>query len=153
MHRRPQVGGEPAGVVLSGRGPGNDDLGGTPSEARRKWHIPHSEDLRGCEKLSFTLCGGVFFWNRENCMPEISRFYGIIIAMFYSEHNPPHFHVRYGSAKGAIRIEDLAIIEGQLPPRVLGLVVEWAAGHREDLLADWERARQQKPLNAIDPLE
>lgn len=86
-------------------------------------------------------------------MPEISRFYGIIIAMFYSEHNPPHFHVRYGGNKGAIRIADFALIEGRLPPRVLGLVVEWAANHREELLADWERARNEEPLNSIDPLD
>ena len=60
-------------------------------------------------------------------MPEISRFYGIIIAMFYSEHNPPHFHARYGDKKAAILIKDLSVCEGSLPPRVLGLVIEWAA--------------------------
>lgn len=73
--------------------------------------------------------------------------------MFYSEHNPPHFHIRYGGNKGAVRIEDFALIEGRLPPRVLGLVVEWAANHREELLADWERARNEEPLSSIDPLD
>ena len=56
-------------------------------------------------------------------MPEISRFFGIIIAMFYDDHNPPHFHARYGSYKAAIRVEDFAVLEGYLPPRALGLVV------------------------------
>ena len=86
-------------------------------------------------------------------MPEISRFYGIIIAMYYSEHNPPHFHVRYAENKAAIRIHDLSVAEGQLPPRVLGLVVEWAAKHRQELIDDWERARTEQALNKIEPLE
>ena len=86
-------------------------------------------------------------------MPEISRFYGIIIAMFYSEHNPPHFHARSGKSKAAIRIDDLSVSEGQLPPRVLGLVIEWASKHRDELLEDWEQARNDQPLNKIEPLE
>lgn len=60
-------------------------------------------------------------------MPEISRFLGIIIAMFYKEHNPPHFHVRYNEYKATISINDLALLEEKLPPKVLGLVIEWAA--------------------------
>ena len=67
-------------------------------------------------------------------MPEISRFYGIVIAMFYDEHNPPHFHARYGGYKAAIRIEDFTILEGMLPPRALGLVMEWVAMHKDELL-------------------
>jgi hypothetical protein len=57
-------------------------------------------------------------------MPEISRFFGIIIVMFYDEHNPPHFHARYGSDQAAIEIETLRVLEGHLAPRVLGLVIE-----------------------------
>ena len=86
-------------------------------------------------------------------MPEISRFYGIVIAMFFSEHNPPHFHARYGKHKAAIRIDDFTLSEGTLPPRVLGLVVEWAAKHKEELIEDWERARNEQTLNKIEPLE
>ncbi|MHB1843341.1 MAG: DUF4160 domain-containing protein [Deltaproteobacteria bacterium] len=67
-------------------------------------------------------------------VPELSRFFGIVIAMFYNDHAPPHFHARYGSHKAIISIDDQRVIEGSLPPRALGLVVEWAAVHRSDLL-------------------
>jgi len=60
-------------------------------------------------------------------MPEISRFLGIIITMYFNEHNPPHFHARYGEHRAEIAIQTLSIIGGRLPPRVLGLVMEWAA--------------------------
>jgi hypothetical protein len=86
-------------------------------------------------------------------MPEISRFFGIIIAMFYNDHPPPHFHVRYGSQRAVIGIADLAFQEGELSPRVLGLVVEWAALHRQELLDNWNRARSQSPLIRVEPLE
>ena len=86
-------------------------------------------------------------------MPEICRFFGIIIAMFYDDHNPPHFHARYGSYKAAIRVEDFAVLEGYLPPRALGLVVEWADIHKEELLADWELVIDRKPLSPIEPLK
>ena len=60
-------------------------------------------------------------------MPEISRFFGIIILMYYDEHNPPHFHARYGSDTAAMEITSLRVLEGRLPSRALGLVVEWAS--------------------------
>ncbi len=85
-------------------------------------------------------------------MPEISRFFGIVIAIFYDDHNPPHFHARYGGDKAAISINELTLIEGQLPPRVMGLVVEWASTHKEELLKDWDKARKNQPLLAIEPL-
>jgi len=85
-------------------------------------------------------------------MPEISRFYGIVIAMFWDDHNPPHFHARYGGSKAAIEIESLRILDGRLPPRALGLVVEWAAQHEDELMRNWEEARRSKPLQKIDPL-
>jgi len=74
-------------------------------------------------------------------MPEISRFLGIIIAMFYNEHNPPHFHARYGDYKVEIEINTLSILAGKLPPRPMGLVMEWASRHQDELMADWELAR------------
>jgi hypothetical protein len=85
-------------------------------------------------------------------MPEISRFYGIIIAMFHDEHSPPHFHARYGSDKISIRINNLSIIGGSLPPRALGIVMEWASIHQEELLRNWELAVSSKPLKPIVPL-
>jgi phosphomannomutase len=66
-------------------------------------------------------------------MAEISRFFGIVIGMFHREHNPPHFHERYGEHRAAIAIETLSVLEGRLPPRVFGLVVEWTVQHRAEL--------------------
>lgn len=86
-------------------------------------------------------------------MPEISRFFGIIIAMFYDDHNPPHFHARYGSYKAAIKIKDFAVLEGFLPPKAMGLVMEWAAIHKDELLTDWEAAKEKRPLFPIEPLK
>jgi hypothetical protein len=86
-------------------------------------------------------------------MPEICRFLGIIITMYFNEHNPPHFHARYGEHRAEIAIETLSIIAGRLPPRVLGLVMEWAALRRQELMEDWELARRQAELKRIAPLE
>ena len=86
-------------------------------------------------------------------MPEISRFLGIIIAMYYNDHSPPNFHARYGDAKAEIEIQSLTTLAGKLPPRVLGLVIEWASQHQEELLMDWELARQHQQLKDIKPLE
>jgi hypothetical protein len=86
-------------------------------------------------------------------MPEISRFYGMVIAMFYNDHAPPHFHVRYGEQKAVIGIERIAMLEGNLSRRAKSLVIEWAKEHQAELMADWELARQQAPLNRIAPLE
>lgn len=85
-------------------------------------------------------------------MPEISRFYGIVIAMFWDDHNPPHFHARYGKHKAAIEIASLRVLDGRLPPRALGLVVEWASQHSEELMKNWEEARKSRPVHKIDPL-
>ncbi len=86
-------------------------------------------------------------------MPTICRFFGIVITMNYSDHPPPHFHVRYGGQRALVSIEGLALIQGQISPRVLGLVVEWAAMHKGELAENWQLASQQKPLKAIAPLE
>lgn len=86
-------------------------------------------------------------------MPEISRFFGIIIAMFYDDHNPPHFHAKYGNYKAAIKIKDFTVLDGFLPPRAMGLVVEWAAIHKDELLMDWEAAKDKRPLFPIEPLK
>lgn len=86
-------------------------------------------------------------------MPEISRFFGMVIAMYYNDHAPPHFHVRYGNQKAVIRIDPVELLHGNLSPKAHALVLEWATMHQEELMADWALARQQAPLNKIDPLE
>ncbi len=85
-------------------------------------------------------------------MPEISRFFGIIIAMFWDEHNPPHFHAYYGKENVVIEIPSLRIIDGSIPSRALGLVIEWAFKHQEELMHNWEAARNSRPLSKIEPL-
>lgn len=86
-------------------------------------------------------------------MPEISRFFGIVIAMYYNDHAPPHFHARYGEYEAAIHIETGGILGGELPTRVLALVGEWMDHHRDELLEDWELARARRKLRKIEPLE
>lgn len=86
-------------------------------------------------------------------MPEVSRFFGIIIAMYYNDHSPPHFHAKYGSEQASLRIDDGAILEGNLGARALRLVDEWRVLHQAELLQDWARARARQPLNKIEPLE
>lgn len=86
-------------------------------------------------------------------MPEISRFYGIVIRMFYEEHNPPHFHAQYGEYNAVIRINDYALVEGYLPPKALGMVTEWANIHKEELLRNWDLARDNSELIKIEPLK
>ena len=85
-------------------------------------------------------------------MPEVSRFFGIIIVMYYHEHNPPHFHAKYGDQTGVFSIADLSMMEGHLPQRVISLVLEWAFKNRIKLMHDWELATQKKPLEKIEPL-
>jgi hypothetical protein len=85
-------------------------------------------------------------------VPEISRFFGIVIRMNFNDHPPPHFHARYGKDNVAIEIATLSVIAGNMAPRAMGLVMEWAAMHREQLVADWELTRDGKLPMAIEPL-
>jgi len=85
-------------------------------------------------------------------MPEICRFLGIIISMYYKEHAPPHFHAKYGGQRAAFSINELNLIEGRLPKRVVSLVLEWAFEHRDELMEDWKLAERHEELNKIDPL-
>jgi hypothetical protein len=85
-------------------------------------------------------------------MPEICRFLGIVIAMYYREHQPPHFHAKYGDQTGVFAIEDLRLIEGSLPNRVISLVLEWAFEHRDELMKNWALTMAKKPLRKIAPL-
>ena len=86
-------------------------------------------------------------------MPEISRFFGIVVYMYYKEHAPPHFHAKYAGERAAFAISDLRIVEGILPRRAISLVLEWAFEHREELVENWLRAERRLNLLKINPLE
>jgi hypothetical protein len=77
----------------------------------------------------------------------------MVIAMFFNDHDPPHFHVRYGSRRAILRLDGLELLQGDLPPRALALAREWAALHAEELWEDWRLARANQPLRSIDPLQ
>ena len=95
----------------------------------------------------------IFFrtFAEKNTVPEISKFYGIIITMLYDDHNPPHFHVKYGEYRAIVSIKD-GTIKGNLPRRALNLVFEWLDLHREELLKNWERTEKRQALLKIEPL-
>lgn len=86
-------------------------------------------------------------------MPEISRFFGIVIKMFYNDHLPAHFHAEYEEHEALIEIDTLAVYRGDLPRRALALVLEWAALHRAQLKQDWDLARTGQPPERIAPLD
>lgn len=86
-------------------------------------------------------------------MPEISRFYGIIIRMYYVDHNPPHFHADYQGYSAEYIISTLELLNGSLPNRANSLVLEWASKHRTELLKNWEKARVSEKMNTIEPLD
>lgn len=85
-------------------------------------------------------------------MPEICRFLGIVITMYFNDHNPPHFHVRYEDYRALIAIDPLELREGKLPPRVLGLVMEWAELHQAALLDNWNALATTGTFKRIEPL-
>lgn len=84
-------------------------------------------------------------------MPEISRFYGIIIKMFFNEHNPPHFHMEYQGFKAKIDI-NTGIVEGKMPKTAINLAQQWLETHKIELLENWERIENKEPLEKIEPL-
>lgn len=86
-------------------------------------------------------------------MPEISRFFGIVIKMFFDDHNPPHFHAFYGENEALIDINRLTVFAGGLPPRALGLLIEWATLHQQELLNDWQKAVDHRLPDKIEPLK
>lgn len=85
-------------------------------------------------------------------MPEISRFYGIVIYMYMNEHNPPHFHVWYEEYKAIVTIKD-GIVEGKLPRRAINLVFEWLDMHKDELLDNWNRLSNMESPMKIEPLK
>ena len=86
-------------------------------------------------------------------MPEISRFLGIVIAIYYNDHAPPHFHARYGDYEIRVSIDDGQIMFGIFPKRAEQMVLEWLDLHRVEIMEDWTFAEQRKPLQKIEPLE
>ena len=86
-------------------------------------------------------------------MPEISRFLGMIITMYYNGHAPPQFHLRYGEQRAKIDLESGELLDGRLPRRALELVREWRVINEQELRQNWQRALAREPLNKIEPLE
>ena len=89
---------------------------------------------------------------RSPLVPEISRFYGIVIKMYFADHAPPHFHAEYAEYEARFAINSLAVITGSLPPRAMRLVEEWAMLHQQELQVLWDKASRLEALHRIDPL-
>ena len=85
-------------------------------------------------------------------MPEISLFFGIRVAMYYDDHNPPHFHANYNGHKILVDIINGRVLRGAFPSRQLKFVLAWTEIHRDELMQDWELAKDNQPLNKIVPL-
>lgn len=85
-------------------------------------------------------------------MPEISRFYGIVIRMYFQDHNPPHFHAEYQGSKSEYAIETLDVLAGNLPTRAHAMVLEWASRHKTELLENWKNSQVPAKMNKIEPL-
>jgi len=86
-------------------------------------------------------------------LPKISEFFGIAIYIYYREHMRPHFHAIYGGQEVSVAIDDLSVLSGRLTPRAMGLVVEWASLHQEELRHVWAQAMAHEPLDKIEPLK
>ena len=86
-------------------------------------------------------------------MPEVSRFFGTSIRMYFDDHNPPHFHAIYAGAEAEVGIDPITLLRGRFPRRALGMVMEWAAVHQQELLDNWELLRHDQPPRRIDPLD
>jgi len=85
-------------------------------------------------------------------MPTISRFYGILIQMYFGDQHPPHFHALYSEFEALIDIQTFEVIRGELPGRAMALVLEWAEKHRDELTEDWELCSQNQTPFKILPL-
>ncbi len=85
-------------------------------------------------------------------MPEISMFAGIRITMYYSDHNPPHYYAEYAGHKALVDIQHGYVIKGALPSRQLKFVLAWGEMHRDELMQNWELAKDAQPLNKVAPL-
>lgn len=88
----------------------------------------------------------------DHVVPRISEFYGIVIEMYFADHPPPHFHARYSGEEALIVIETGDVFAGSLPGRALRLIREWLEEHRDELMANWDRASAQQPTEPVVPL-
>ncbi len=86
-------------------------------------------------------------------MPELSRFFGIIIRMYYDDHPPPHFHAFYGDLEMQVGIDPITILNGRLPRRAVSIVVARSAIHKHELLEKWQRLIAEETVVRIDPLD
>ena len=86
-------------------------------------------------------------------MPRICSFYGIVIWMYWDDHEPAHFQATYGEYEILIKITDLSVYAGNFPSRAFGLVMEWASLHQQELLQNWQTMKQNLPLSKIEPLK
>ena len=102
-------------------------------------HLPRTREMMGSTTWS--------------PVPEISRFFGIVIRMFFDDHAPPHFHAAYGSSSCAVDLRNLEVLSGHLPRRAMVLTLEWAAEHREALMEDWNLCATRQTPKPIPPLE
>ena len=85
-------------------------------------------------------------------MPEICRFFGIIVRMYFDEHDPPHFHAIYGNEEAQFTIEPIRLLNGNLPSRAQSMVFEWAALHQRELAENWRLLRADQPAQKLPPL-
>lgn len=85
-------------------------------------------------------------------VPAISRFFGIVIAMYFDDHGPPHFHARHADGAAKVRIDTLEVTDSTLSRRQLRLVLAWAELHQPELVENWRLARAGEKLNDIEPL-
>lgn len=86
-------------------------------------------------------------------VPTVSLFYGIAVRIYFRDHQPPHFHARYGGAEALIRIADGTVLRGQLPARARRLVEEWRNLHLDELHDRWNNAQAGTAVHPIRPLE
>lgn len=86
-------------------------------------------------------------------MPRLSEFYGIVIYMYFGDHNPPHFHAIYGEHEALVRIDNGSLLRGDLPRTAARLVEQWRKLHEDELLKNWRLAQEPAALSAIEPLQ
>jgi hypothetical protein len=89
----------------------------------------------------------------EAPVPRIAEFYGIVVAMFYNDHEPPHMHVTYSGHRALIGVTPIRVLRGELPRRAQSMVFEWTLMHQSELSENWERARAHAPLRRSAPLD
>lgn len=145
---------------LLSRGPFADPflrIQGELLHSRRRLRLGHLKKLLGltppqkrCDRMTHSKC---YNPGEGVLVPKISEFFGIAIYVYYREHQPPHFHALYDGQEAQVSIESLSVMAGTLPPRAMGLAVEWASQHREELKRVWEQAMRHEPLSPIEPLK